>query len=56
MRKELVKEFAKEHAMSSSQVRTFDEEWTETVNSIKAAGVDLGRIVLVPKKGVRYAG
>lgn len=54
MKKELVKGFAKEHAMTSRQVREFDTEWTMTVTGIRAAGVDLGKIRLVPKKGGRY--
>lgn len=54
MDKAQVKEFAKEHAMTSRQVRQFDEDWTMTVNGIKAAGYDLKRIKIVPKKGGRY--
>lgn len=53
MQEELVKEFAKDHAMSCLQVKTFDREWTETVSSIKAAGVDLRKVLIVPKKGRR---
>lgn len=54
MNKELVKVYAKEHAMTSQQVRQFDEEWTTAVNGIRAAGLDLRKIRLVPKKGGRY--
>lgn len=53
MQEELMKEFAKEHAMSSLQVKTFDREWTRTVSDIKAADVDLRKILIVPKKGRR---
>lgn len=51
MTKDAMKEYAKEHAMSCKQVLIFDHEWTATVESIKAAGIDLARIKVVPKKG-----
>ena len=53
MQEELVKEFAKEHAMSCLQVKRFNKEWDMAINGIKAAGVNLGRIKLVPKKSRR---
>lgn len=51
MNKELEKELAREHAMSCVQVRRFDKEWTQTINDIKAAGVDLRKVRIVPQRG-----